>query len=383
VPIQGGARLTGKAGAVNVGFLNMQTDDVVLPSGVVAAPGNNFTATRVNRDLPNRSSVGAIFVNRTATGSHAGSDNWNRTWGLDGKWGIGESWTLNGFGARTETPGAVSREHAFSGGVEFRARRRNANVSFTEVGEDFNPEVGFLERTDGYRQLNSGWHENVRSSRLTSAGFRELRPHVTYESYWGFDGLQETATLHMDNHFDWESGYLFSPAFNVQYEGLREPFEIYPGVIVPPGNYQSLFAAWMGNTDRRKPMSLSVSWNYGGFLSGNQNIISPSLNFRQGADFTASFRWTRSDIDLPQGAFVTNLGTVRASYSFTTLANVQALIQYNDRTRRWSTNLRFNWLRTAATGLYVVYNDTEAFEGLGPINRAFIVKYSHMFDILQ
>ena len=59
------------------------------------------------------------------------------------------------------------------------------------------------------------------------------------------------------------------------------------------------------------------------------------------------------------------------------------LTQYNDRTRRWSTNLRLNWLRTAANGLYVVYNDTEAFSGLGPVNRTFIVKYSHLLDVLQ
>ena len=55
----------------------------------------------------------------------------------------------------------------------------------------------------------------------------------------------------------------------------------------------------------------------------------------------------------------------------------------HDRTRRWSTNLRFNWQRTAATGLYLVYNDTEALEGLGPVSRAFIIKYSHMFDVLR
>jgi hypothetical protein len=30
-----------------------------------------------------------------------------------------------------------------------------------------------------------------------------------------------------------------------------------------------------------------------------------------------------------------------------------------------------------------VYNDTEALNGLGPINRAFIIKYSHMFDLLR
>ena len=85
----------------------------------------------------------------------------------------------------------------------------------------------------------------------------------------------------------------------------------------------------------------------------------------------------------PQGAFVTNLASVRGTFNITTLINTQAFVQYNDRTRRWSTNLRFTWQRTAATGLYVVYNDTEALNGLGPISRSFIIKYSHMLDLLR
>jgi len=121
----------------------------------------------------------------------------------------------------------------------------------------------------------------------------------------------------------------------------------------------------------------------GGFLSGRQNALAPTLTIRQGGTLTTTLRWTRNDIRLPQGAFVTNLSSLRVAYNFTPLMNVQGLVQYNDLTKRWSTNLRFNLQRTSATGLYLVYNDTELFGGLGPVNRAFIVKYSHLFDVLR
>jgi len=378
VPIRGGARLSGKVAGMNIGLLDMQTEDV----GKVAA--NNFGAVRVAKDLPNRSSVGGIFVNRVATGDLAGSDNWNRTWGVDGKWGLGEAWTATGFAARTETPGASGRERAFSGSLQYQVRKRRTFFEYTEVGADFNPEVGFLERPgDGFRQIFSGWFENVRTPWLTKHGLREWRPHVSYESFWGFDRFHETATLHMDNAWDFEKGYTFSPAMNVQWEGLRKPFEVYPGVVVPAGSYRSPHAAALFNTDRRKAVSLSGSYAIGGFLSGTQNSWAPQLNVRKGSAFTSSLRWTISDIHLPQGAFQTNLGSLRMTYNFTPAINAQSLVQYNDRTRRWSTNLRFNWQRDAATGLYVVYNDTEGFEGVGPVNRAFIVKYSHLFDVLR
>src|SRR5207249_1369367 len=99
--------------------------------------------------------------------------------------------------------------------------------------------------------------------------------------------------------------------------------------------------------------------------SGHQNTFSPLLTVRNGGKLNASVRWTRSNIKLPTGAFETNLATFRTTYNFTTFLYAQALVQYNDRTSRWSTNLRVNWLDSAGTGLYIVYNDTEALNGLG------------------
>ena len=377
VPIQGGARLTGNTNGINVGLMNMQTERVDL------TPANNFTAVRVSKDLRNRSTVGGIFVNRSATGETSGIDSWNRTFGFDGRLGIAEEITVSGFAAKTQTPGLTGRDHAYSSAFEYRRRAYNWNLSYTEVGDDFNPEVGFLERPDGYRQWTGGYFQNVRTDGLASAGLREWRPHVSYEGFWGFDGLLETATLHVDSAFDFENGIFISPALNVQSEGLREPFEVYPGVVVPAGSYDSPMAFGTARSDNRKWISGSINWQVGGFLSGNQASYAPALTIRHGGTFTSSLRWTRNDIDLPQGAFVTNLGSLRLTYNFTTLINAQSLIQYNDRTRRWSTNLRFNWQQTAATGLYLVYNDTEGFEGFGPVNRAFIIKYSHMFDVLR
>ena len=74
MPIVGGARLSGKTNGYNIGLMNMQTDDIA------GTPANNFTTLRVSRDLPSRSGVGVLFINRSATGRFAGTDNWNRTW---------------------------------------------------------------------------------------------------------------------------------------------------------------------------------------------------------------------------------------------------------------------------------------------------------------
>ena len=377
VPIRGGGRLTGKVNGFNVGVLNMQTSDVG------ENPGNNFSVLRVSRELRNRSGIGAMFVNRSATGSLSQPDDWNRTWGLDARVGVGERFTMAGFGARTETPGLTGREFAYNVDSEYDDGTHRAGFEYGRTGEAFNPEVGFLEKEGGYRRMFFRYHETMRQQTIRDWGFREWQPHIQYTRYDYLDGGLNAAELHFDNHWDWENGNRIDTALQGSWEGFRQPFEIYPGVTVPVGEHGGLFFRMNSFTDRRKSLSAQLRWDVGTFLTGTQN--SPSLNvlIRRGGRFTVDTNWTHRSISLPEGAFQTNLGNMRVTYNFTPSVFIQSLVQYNDRTDRWSANLRFHLLETAGTGLFVVYNNTESLEGLGPINRAFIVKYVRQFDLLR
>ena len=86
----------------------MQTEEV---NGLT--PANNFTVARLRHDLPNRSSVGGLFVQRLATGRFAGSRNHNRTYALDGRLGFGQNGLVSGFASKTETPGRRNQDHAY------------------------------------------------------------------------------------------------------------------------------------------------------------------------------------------------------------------------------------------------------------------------------
>ena len=58
--------------------------------------------------------------------------------------------------------------------------------------------------------------------------------------------------------------------------------------------------------------------------------------------------------------------------------------QYNDDDDVLSTNLRFSLLRTANSGLFVVYNELSREDLLRnrEKRREFIIKYSYIFDLL-
>src|SRR5207249_2709815 len=93
VPILGGGRITGKAGGVTLGLLQIFTQPV--PGAVPEEPANSYSVARVNRELPGRSRIGALFVQRIATDS--GADH-NRTYAVDGRVGLGEAWTVDWWG---------------------------------------------------------------------------------------------------------------------------------------------------------------------------------------------------------------------------------------------------------------------------------------------
>ena len=192
IPILGGARLSGKVtDSFTVGFINMQTEDVAD-----IAPANNFTVARVRRDLPNRSSVGGIFVNRQSTGTAAPTNDYNRTYAVDGRWGIGQNGLVQGFLGRTQTPGYDGRDHALSISGNYSSEAWRLVTGYQENGEDFNPEAGFVRRS-GFRKFDAGVNNRSRPNGFLK--FQELTPHANFARFWTFDGIMESSYTHL--HF--------------------------------------------------------------------------------------------------------------------------------------------------------------------------------------
>jgi len=381
IPVEGGARLSGKIGeTTNVGLIYMRTEAVDD-----LAPGNAFSVARVSQELPNRSSLGAIFVGREGDGSYllpADLDS-NKTYAVDGRWGIGDNVLLQGWVARTETPALTGRDDAFSFKADYNAVKWAANASYTEVGEDFNPEVGFLARRE-YKKLSAFLMRRIRPEDLW--GLLEIRPHVSYNGYWKFDGFQETGILHMDIHWEWKSSAEFHTGYNLTRAGVLEPFQIVPGVIVPPGTYDHGELALVYFTNQSKPLSFSLRTVVGGRFGGDRISLAPTVNYRIGETFRSELSINYNDYDLPypNGQFTANLARLRLSYSFSPKIQLQALVQYNDTNERLGTNLRFSWLRNANSGFFLVYNEVdEQADGGLPTGREFILKYSHIFDVFN
>ncbi len=379
IPILAGGRLSGKVGAYNVGILEMQT----ATQGTSA--GDNFAVVRVSRDLPNRSAFGGIFVNRQGIGEYAGDNDANRTYALDGKAGLGQNTVVSSFIARTQTPGVESgRQYAFNVRSRTNLPKIDLEFGYQEVGERFNPEVGFLSRS-GYRKPDARIMTRFRPRDFLS--LQEVRPHVSYRSFWGFDGFHETSFTHIDTHWQFKNAYEVHTGMNLTLEGVRRPFQIYPGVYVTPATYQNAEAQLVFMTNQGAPLSLNLQTFIGGFFGGDRVTLNPTVRARLGDKVTTELAYTRNDVHLPEGDFTTNLAKLRVSYSFTTRTFLQGLVQYNDRADLWSVNVRFGWQQAANTGLFIVYSDTQYLYDLVQqperTDRSLVIKFSRRFDLLR
>jgi hypothetical protein len=381
IPVDGGARLSGKIGdSTNVGLLYMSTEAV---DGV--APANDFTVARVSRELPNRSAIGAIFVGRDGDGSlqRGPGDDYNRTYAVDGRWGIGDNVILESWLARTDTPGLDGKDSAFAVKFDYSSKDWAARFDYAEVGEHFNPEVGFLSRTN-YRSVSGFLLRYIRPDDFP--GLLEIRPHVSFTGYWKPDGFQESGILHLDAHWEAKSGAELHTGYNLTRAGVIDAFEIVPGVVVQPGTYDHGELSLNYFSDQSRPFSFSMRIVAGGRFGGDRLYLGPGINYRIGERFRSelSYRYNDYDLPVPNGEFTANLARLRLSYSFTPKIQLAALVQHNGASDQLGTNIRFSWLRSANSGLFLVYNEVdEQGPGAPPAGREFIIKYSHIFDVFN
>lgn len=377
IPILGGARLSGKVGSTRIGILDMQTQEV---DGIAQA--NNFAVVRIGHEVANRTGFGGIFVNRQGSGSLAQANDYNRVVGIDGRLELGDYTQLAGFASQSFTPGTDRHAHAFRFGISHNSPGWIVESHLTEVGNRFDPEAGFLRRR-GYRKT-----ENLILRRHRPTDFfslHELRPHISYRGFWDFKGFHETGFLHFDSHWEWKNGWEIHTGVNFTREGVKTPFSIYPNVVVGAQTYDHIEAQLVLITNQGSPLSLRSDINTGGFFGGSRFSKTSTLRLRTDGGFTAQLAWNFNDVNLPAGYFVTNILRLRLSYYFSPSVFLQSLIQYNDRIRAWSANMRFGWLQTANTGLFIVVNELHDFGAgsIGLLDRNIIIKYSQLIDILD
>jgi len=373
VPIVGGGRVTGRVGAVTVGALQIFTD------GATTQGAMSYSVLRLQRELAARSRIGVIAIQRMGTSQ---TSDWNRVVGVDGRIGIRDPLTIDWWGAASATPGSDRDAGAYSARASYETGSWSNLARFIQVGSDFDPEVGFLNRGGGYRfyEATIMWKKRLPNS----TWLKDWHPHVGYRGYYGLDGYRQEDRIHIDiTEWYTSSSANLGPEVNIEHQGLQQPFAIASNVTLPVGAYDYTSVGFDAATNPSAPLSLNLRADVGGFYNGTRRGGSATVAARRGSSLTTSLLMEYNDVRLPQGNFTRLVIAPRIAYFFTPRIMLQTLVQYSNQVRAWTANARFGWLGTAGTGLFVVFNEGQEADGFfswqRPQSRSLIVKYTRQF----
>ncbi len=374
VPIRAGARVTGRVGDYTVGLLNIHTGENLD----LEAQSTNFTVVRLRRDIFRRSTIGVMATNRSvAEDGVAGS---NQAFGVDANFSFFQNLNIDTYYAATSTPGRTGNETSYQTRVRNNGDRYGFGFSHLYVGDDFNPEVGFLQRQD-FRQNRADVRFTPRAPSISAIRRFEYQTSFNYVT-GASTGTLETRELEGRFQIEFENADRFF--FNVAdtYEFLPDDFEIADDVVLPVGGYN--WADWNATYffGPQRRLSGRVSYGGGSFFSGDRQFVNVSGRLEVSPKLSLEPRLQRNWIDLLQGSFTGTLLSSRVTYTLSPRLFMGALLQYNSSRDSLSSNVRLRWEYEPGSDLFVVYSegrdtDLRGFPRIS--NRGFVVKYTKLW----
>jgi hypothetical protein len=364
VPLVGGGKVTGRVGPYAVGAMNLTTDE---------GSHANYTAVRVKRNVLAQSSVGGILLSRDG-----GMSSWNRTAGVDAGFLLGRHLTLTGMFAKTFSPGVSGRDAAGVGDVLWKSDRFNYGLTYIDIAERFNAEMGFIPRVDVRNtRARAGW-----TPRPGWRGVRQLSFTGATDYFENHAGRVESRTHWAEFVLTRQDNASLRATVYREFDVLPVPFRV-AGVDLPVGQYDWTTTTLSYSTNQSRRVYGNAGVDLGGYYSGDRQTFRGSLNFILGRTLLFEPNFTRNHITLPgRPRYVTNTLNTRVSYSFSPDLFVKGFFQYNDERRTASFNFLFWYVYRPGSDLYVVYNNGWETDVPGPRevrvrNRSLAVKLTY------
>ncbi|MEZ4702488.1 MAG: DUF5916 domain-containing protein [Rhodothermales bacterium] len=385
VRILGGARVVGRVGGWEFGFLDMHTAEFN------ALPSENFGVLRARRQVINSQSYAGV-MSTTRIGVDG---SYNLAYGIDGLIRIVGDDFLNFQWAQTFDKRDLAGADVMSGGrltAEIERRRRAGfgyRSGWVWSGENYNPGIGFIQRNDfllSDQSVSYTWLPGESSKliwhTLALGGNSYLR---------NADGTAESA----EGTISWSysdkrlsSGTLEA---RIVYEDLLEPFVLSSDAQVPIGSYTNAAASFEYTMPQTQLKKVSFAVDAGSFFDGWRSSIAltPTWYVSKYLELTGQYEYSRIRFPDRDQEFDAHIARLRIGTALNTMLSANAFIQYNSAVDRISTNLRLRYNFREGNDLWIVYDeqlnsDRNRFaEYVLPTSngRTLIVKYTYTFAI--
>ena len=372
IPIRAGGRVTGRIGKFTLGAINIQTGT----DASLNRPGTNFSVVRAKRDVLRRSTIGAIYTDRSTRELGQGR---SRAYGADGSFNFFTLVAINTYWARSEADSGHTADTSYRAQLDYPGDRYTVQLEHLKIGPRFNPELGFLRRSDIRKSVGS-FRFSPRPKRMSRV--RKYYVLGTGNYLESTAGRVEWREFIGESGIEFQNGDKLSMNGNHTYEYIPRPFTISPGVMVATGGYDYANARLGYTLARQHRVAGTLSVERGTLYGGSKTGVGYS-----GGRITLTSRFSAEPsvnlnrVSLPQGAFTNTLIGGRLTYTVTPRLFVSGLIQYNSGLGTFSSNVRLRWEYEPGSEFFVVYNDQRDTRGSGfpeLQNRAVIVKLNKL-----
>jgi len=381
VPINGGARLTGTIGRTELGIMDVDTRS----SG--PNPYANYAVVRLKESLWSGSYIGVMGIDKRSGNPQ---DSFNQTGGVDTRLVFFKDWIVDAHAAGTNSPvnisGASGSATDVGASLSYRSNWLDGIVERRKIGPNFNPEVGFIERTDS----NETYGDLTFKIRPKITGVRELQ-------FEGFilhapDTHNQVSTQEWQGTFRAEfnnGAYSDDDIADVFTQRITTPFHIYKNVFIPNGLYHFTRHQLTYGSGQNHRFTYNFFERWGGYYAGTLNEFRVRVNYRPTAKFSisASETWDRFRLPLPNRNFSVVLASLQANYSFNRFLTFTSLIQMDtSNTQAVSANVRLRYNYRPDSDLYIIYNVGTQFASIAPANppqvreTRFAVKWTYSFS---
>jgi hypothetical protein len=375
VDLDYGAKLSGRVGDWELGLMSIRQDEYA------GADADTLSVARAKLGILRESSVGFI-----ATDGAPGSDLDNSLTGFDflyrnsrlpgGKRLESEIWFQ-----QSDTEGLIDDDSAFGVGIRLPSGEGfRGGAQFRRYEQNFNPALGFLNRrgvTDATFDVgHTLWPQQgrIQSWQITFDGQQVNRID---------GGLQSQSLNFRPFVLTNRSGDTADMINRLWKENLTEPFEIFPGIVIPVGEYSFRDTGGQVTFSDFRRFSGMFRYIVGDFYGGDRTDIVTSLSWRPSAKFRSSISYTYNDIELPQGAFEARLVSMGIDYVFSSTLSWVNLIQYDNVSETTGINMRLHWIPEAGRELYFVINhnlqDFDRDNSFESQQADVTLKYTHTF----
>jgi Domain of unknown function (DUF5916) len=374
-----GAKVTGQVGQYDMGLLQVRTGENAQSAG------EDFSVFRGKRRFFRESFIGGMYTRRSTRSSDtlAGPTLTDRhTVGMDFYLGTSrfrgnKNLQISGFYLWNNHPTLPDKGSAhFGARVDYPNDRWTARAGMRQVGEAYDPAIGFFDRR-GMRRADYAFFFQPRPKNN-----RRVRRY-TFGTNAVIDTNLNNTVLSANMEFEtfgveFQSGDNFFSGLAPGFERLPANFTLSRGITLPAGSDYSFLRYFFGfNTANRRKVALSFNHNNGGFYSGTRRSFSGavSLRPRAGVLVTMENQWNR--VELPQGSFSTVVPRVTAILQFGPWKSLSNNVQYDNVSRVIGWQSRFRWIRKPGNDIYIVYQHNWLDDPTGPrttLDRGFATK---------